>query len=108
MADSKRGRDIVKQAKAEIEPLTLEQVDDMIRRREPVTLVDVREGDEWRAGDPPRAIHIPPRHPEVQGGEKLPPKDAPRVPYCAGGNPPAPSAQTLKEGRYTRTPPPRP
>jgi hypothetical protein len=33
MADSKRGRDIVKQAKAEIEPLTLEQVDDMIRRR---------------------------------------------------------------------------
>src|SRR4051812_1828029 len=57
MAESKRGRDIVKQAKAEIEPLTLEQVDDMIRRREPMTLVDVREGDEWRAGHLPGAIH---------------------------------------------------
>src|SRR5207253_11282137 len=84
MAESKRGRDIVKQAKAEIEPLTLEQVDDMIRQREPMTLVDVREGDEWRAGHLPGAIHIPRGYFELQVDEKLPDKDAPIVLYCAG------------------------
>src|SRR2546422_9972478 len=97
MADSKRGRDIVKQAKAEIEPLTLEQVDDMIRRREPMTLVDVREGDEWRAGDLPRALHIPRGYFERQAGEKLPHKDAPPVLYCAAGHRSALAAKTLQE-----------
>src|SRR5256885_2142652 len=91
MAESKRGRDIVKQAKAEIEPLTLEQVDDLIRRREPMTLVDVREGDEWRAGRPPRALPIPPRYLEPQVDEKLPAHDAPGGPYCARGNRPPPN-----------------
>jgi sulfur-carrier protein adenylyltransferase/sulfurtransferase len=101
MAESKRGRDIVKQAKAEIEPLTLEQVDDMIRRHEPMTLVDVREGDEWRAGHLPGAIHIPRGYFELQVDEKLPDKDAPIVLYCAGGNRSAMSAKTLKELGYT-------
>ncbi len=101
MAESKRGRDIVKQAKAEIEPLTLEQVDDMIRQREPMTLVDVREGDEWRAGHLPGAIHIPRGYFELQVDEKLPDKDAPIVLYCAGGNRSAMSAKTLKELGYT-------
>ena len=101
MAESKRGRDIVKQAKAEIEPLTLEQVDDMIGRREPMTLVDVREGDEWRAGHLPGAIHIPRGYFELQVDEKLPDKDAPIVLYCAGGNRSAMSAKTLKELGYT-------
>src|SRR4030081_2909658 len=103
MADSKRGRDIVKEAKAEVEPLTLEQVDDMIRRREPVTLVDVREGDEGRAGGARRRAAIPtPRGDlELQVDEKLPDKDAPIVLYCAGGNRSAMSAKTLKELGYT-------
>src|SRR5437660_10156806 len=100
MMDSKRGRDIVKQAKAEVDPLTLEQVDDMIRRREPVTLVDVREGDEWRAGHLPGAIHIPRGYLELQVGEKPPAKDAPIVLYRAGGNRSAMSANTPKEPGY--------
>ena len=81
MADSKRGRDIVKQAKAEIEPLTLEQVDDMIRRREPMTLVDVREGDEWRAGHLPGAIHLPLKDLRADTVGALDP-DRPVVVYC--------------------------
>src|SRR2546421_10853207 len=95
MAESKRGRDIVKQAKAEIEPLTLEQVRDMIRRHDPMTLVDVREGDEWRAGHLPGAIHIPRGFLELQVDEKLPDKDAPVVLYCAGGNRSAMAGRSL-------------
>src|SRR2546429_7126685 len=86
MADERRGREYVKQAKSEIEPLELDQVRDMIRRHEPMTLVDVREGDEWRAGHLPGAIHIPRGFLELQVDEKLPDKDAPIVLYCAGGN----------------------
>ena len=97
MAESKRGRDIVKQAKAEIEPLTLEQVDDMIRRREPMTLVDVREGDEWRAGHLPGAIHIPRGHLESRVEQYVPDYDTPVVTYCASGNRSAFAAETLTQ-----------
>ncbi len=101
MAEEKRGRDLVKQAKADVEPLQLEQVRDMIRRREPMALVDVREGDEWRAGHLPGATHIPRGFLELQVDEKLPDKDAPIVLYCAGGNRSAMSARTLKDLGYT-------
>lgn len=101
MADAKRGRDMVREAKAEVEPLGLEQVREMIRRREPMTLVDVREGDEWRAGHLPGAIHIPRGFLELQIDEALPNKDAPIVLYCAGGNRSAMSARTMRELGYS-------
>ena len=101
MADERRGRDYVKQAKSEIEPLELEQVRDMIRSHEPLTLVDVREGDEWRAGHLPGAIHIPRGFLELQVDEKLPDKDAPIVLYCAGGNRSAMAGRTLRDLGYT-------
>lgn len=101
MVDTKRGRDIVKQAKAEAEPLELEEVRDMIRRREPMTLVDVRESDEWRAGHLPGALHIPRAFLELQVDDKLPEKDAPLVLYCAGGNRSAMAARTLRDLGYS-------
>jgi rhodanese-related sulfurtransferase len=101
MADERRGREYVKQARSEIPPLDLEEVRDLIRRREPVTLVDVREGDEWRAGHLPGAVHIPRGFLELQVDEKLPDKDAPIVLYCAGGNRSAMAAKTLRDLGYT-------
>ena len=101
MAQDKRGRDIVKQAKADVTPLELEQVRDMINRHQPMTLVDVREGDEWRAGHLPGAIHIPRAFLELQVDDKLPDKDAPLVLYCAGGNRSAMAAKTLRDLGYS-------
>lgn len=101
MAEPKRGRDIVKEARAEVEPLELEELNDIIRRREPVTLLDVREGDEWRAGHVPGAIHIPRAYLELQVDDALPDKDAPIIIYCAGGNRSALAARTLREMGYT-------
>ncbi len=101
MAKEKRGREILKAAKADIEPLTLEQVDEIIRQGEEMTLVDVREGEEWRAGHLPGAIHIPRAWLEMQVDEKLPEKSAPIVLYCAGGNRSALAGKTLKELGYT-------
>jgi molybdopterin/thiamine biosynthesis adenylyltransferase/rhodanese-related sulfurtransferase len=101
MADGKRGREFVKQAKSEVEPLDLEQVRDMIRRHEPITLVDVREGDEWRAGHLPTAIHIPRGFLELQIDDALPDKEAPIVLYCAGGNRSAMAAKTMRDLGYS-------
>lgn len=101
MAKGRLGRELVKEAKAEASGLTLEDVQGILRRREPVTLVDVREGDEWRAGHLPGAIHIPRAYLELQVDEKLPDKDAALLLYCAGGNRSAMAAKTLKELGYT-------
>lgn len=101
MAEAIRGRDVVKQAKSEVEALDLEQVDRMIRHHDPMTLVDVREGDEWRAGHLPGAIHIPRAYLELRVDEAIPDKNAPVVLYCAGGNRSALAAKTMRELGYT-------
>src|ERR1051326_9024144 len=101
MTDQYRGRQVLRQAKADTEALSLEQVDDMIRRGEKMTLVDVREGEEWRAGHLPGAIHVPRAWLEMQADDKLPDHDAPIVLYCAGGNRSALAARTLRELGYS-------
>ncbi len=98
--DRASGRDLVRAARKEIEPLELEQVHEVIANREPAVLVDVRESDEWRAGHLPGAIHIPRGFLELQVDEKLPDRDAPVILYCAGGNRSALAAKTLKELGY--------
>lgn len=101
MAEGKSGRDLLKQAKQRIEGLDPQQVREIIDKGENVTLVDVRESDEWRAGHLPGAVHIPRGYLELQIDEKLSDKDAPIVFYCAGGNRSALAAATAEDLGYT-------
>lgn len=101
MSDQKSGRDLLKQAKHEVEGLSPAQVKQVVDSGEEVTLVDVREGDEWRAGHLSGAVHLPRGFLELQIDEKLPDKDAPIIFYCAGGNRSALAAVTARELGYT-------
>jgi sulfur-carrier protein adenylyltransferase/sulfurtransferase len=101
MAEEKRGRDLLQQAKMSVPALDPEQVHELVGRGEPAVLVDVREGDEWRAGHLPGAVHIPRGFLELQVDEKLPDKDAPIIVYCAGGNRSALASKTLEGLGYS-------
>jgi molybdopterin/thiamine biosynthesis adenylyltransferase/rhodanese-related sulfurtransferase len=101
MAGQKTGRELLKQAKLRAHALEPTEVADIVSDGEPVTLLDVRENDEWRAGHLPGAVHLSRSWLELQVDEKLPDKDAPIVVYCAGGNRSALVAVDLEELGYS-------
>ncbi|MGH2810615.1 MAG: rhodanese-like domain-containing protein, partial [Actinomycetota bacterium] len=95
------GRDILKQAKSEAGTVTPQEVRELLKSREKVTLVDVREGDEWRSGHLPEAVHVPRGFLEIQAESKIPDKDSSLIVYCAGGNRSPLATKTLKEMGYS-------
>ena len=90
-------RELLNQVKAvirEVEP------DEVEKRLGEVTLLDVREPDEYDQGALPGAVHLPRGHLEFQAEGKLPDKSAPVVVYCAGGMRSAFAAKTLADLGY--------
>jgi molybdopterin/thiamine biosynthesis adenylyltransferase/rhodanese-related sulfurtransferase len=81
--------------------VSLEELKRRLDAGEKMTLVDVREKDEWRAGYIPGAVSIPRGFLEIQAEQKLPDKNARIVAYCAGGTRSALAAATLSELGYT-------
>ncbi|MBN8612193.1 MAG: molybdopterin-synthase adenylyltransferase MoeB [Deltaproteobacteria bacterium] len=99
---SKTYADLLQDVRHAVTQVTLEELDRRIREREAITVVDVREKDEWRQGFVPGAIHVPRGFLEMQAEQKLPDKNARIVVYCAGGIRSAFAARTLTELGYTR------
>jgi sulfur-carrier protein adenylyltransferase/sulfurtransferase len=89
--------DIRKRTKA----VSLEELKRRLDNREKITLVDVREKDEWRGGYIPGAISLPRGFLEIQAEQKLPDKNARITVYCASGTRSALAASTLQELGYT-------
>ena len=81
--------------------VSLEELKRRIDAGEKMTLLDVREKDEWRGGFIPGALSIPRGFLEIQAEQKLPDKNARIVAYCAGGTRSALAAATLQELGYT-------
>jgi len=71
------------------------------RAQHPVTLLDVREKEEFRAGHLPGAVHIARAYLEQQAEQKLPDKNAEILVYCASGNRSMFAAKTLLDFGYT-------
>jgi len=94
------GRELLRKAKAEAEELAPQQVAEIAQAGK-ATLVDVREGDEWRAGYVAGAVHVPRGFLEMQAESKLPDLNAPLIMYCAGGNRSALAAATMRQLGYT-------
>ena len=63
-------------------------------------LVDVREGDEYRAGHLPNALHLPRGFLEMQAAKKLPDPKSPIIAYCAGGTRSLFAAEALRQLGY--------
>jgi len=98
---SKTYSDLLQDVRHAVQQVSLEELERRLREREPYTLVDVREKDEWRGGFVPGAVHVPRGFLEMQAEQKLPDKKARIVVYCAGGIRSAFAARTLSELGYT-------
>lgn len=93
------GAELLRQAKAAVPTIDAESLAATLEQAG--TIVDVREGDEWRNGHIPGAVHVPRGYLEMQAEGKVPNKNAPVVIYCAGGNRSALAARTMAEMGYT-------
>ena len=79
---TKTFQDIMAETRRSIREISLEELKARLESRADFTLVDVREGDEYRAGYIPGAVHIPRGHLESKAEAALPRKDAPVIVYC--------------------------
>lgn len=93
--------DLFAEVRDHIRTISLEELKGRLDAGDALTLVDVREKDEFRGGYIPGALHIPRGFLEMQAESKLPDKRAPIVAYCAGGTRSAFAARTLSELGYT-------
>ena len=91
-------RDLLNAAKSEIREVTAE---DVAARLGNVTLLDVREPDEYEQGALAGAIHVPRGQLEFSIEGRITDKTAPVVVYCAGGTRSAFAAKTLQELGYS-------
>jgi sulfur-carrier protein adenylyltransferase/sulfurtransferase len=93
-------RELLAEAKAEIDEVDAVQAHGMIESRDPL-IVDVREQDEWDEGHIPRAVHVPRGNLESRIEPLAPDRDRSILVYCAAGNRSAFAAKTLAELGYT-------
>jgi len=93
--------DLISDVRKRTKQISLEELRRRMDAGEKLTLVDVREKDEWRAGYIPGAVSLPRGFLEIQVEQKLPDKNARIVAYCAGGTRSALAAATLQELGYT-------
>jgi molybdopterin/thiamine biosynthesis adenylyltransferase/rhodanese-related sulfurtransferase len=93
-------RELLAEAKAEIDEVDAVQAQEMIETRDPV-IVDVREQDEWDEGHLPRAVHVPRGNLESRIEALATDRERSIVVYCAVGNRSAFAAKTLGELGYT-------
>ncbi len=92
--------DLISEVRKRTRQVSLEELKRRLEAREKLTLLDVREKDEWRGGFIPGAVSLPRGFLEIQAEQKLPDKNARIVAYCAGGTRSALAAATLQELGY--------
>jgi molybdopterin/thiamine biosynthesis adenylyltransferase/rhodanese-related sulfurtransferase len=92
--------DLMADVRKRTKQVSLEELKRRLDAGEQLTVLDVREKEEWRAGYIPGAVSIPRGFLEMQAEQKLPDKNARIVAYCAGSNRSALAALTLQELGY--------
>ncbi len=92
---------LVDDAKSRIKEADFRDIKRRLDSREKLTLVDVREDNEWARGHLPRAVHLGKGIIERDIEEAFPDRDAPLVLYCGGGFRSALVADNLQKMGYT-------
>ena len=92
---------LVDDAKTRVNEADFRDVKRRLDAREKLTLIDVREDNEWARGHLPGAVHLGKGIIERDIEQALPDKDAPLVLYCGGGFRSALVADTLQKMGYT-------
>ena len=93
-------QNLLKGIKSEIREIDVHGVRDALQKQPP-TLIDVRERDEYEQGYIPDAVWIPRGFLEQKIEDAVKDRDAPIVVYCAGGTRSALAARSLIELGYT-------
>ncbi len=93
--------DLLSQVRKSTKEVSLDELKRRLEKHEKMTLVDVREKEEYRAGYIPGAISVPRGFLEIQIEQRVPDKNANVVLYCAGGTRSALAAATLQELGYS-------
>jgi molybdopterin/thiamine biosynthesis adenylyltransferase/rhodanese-related sulfurtransferase len=92
--------DLLAQVRRSTKEVSLDELKRRLEKGEKMTLVDVREKEEYRAGYIPGAISVPRGFLEIQIEQRVPDKNAHVVLYCAGGTRSALAAATLAQLGY--------
>lgn len=90
-----------KDASEQIREISASQLKDWMTAGQALTLIDVREDDEWQAGHAATAMHIPRWTLSGKIGTVVPDKTDRIVLYCLGGVRSAATAATLQKMGYT-------
>ncbi len=98
---AKSYEDLVAEAKAATEQTDADAVHGALESGEDITVVDVREPDEFEAGHLPGAKPLPRGLLEYKAADELPDKDARIVVHCARGGRGSLAAKSLQEMGYT-------
>ena len=92
---SPSGAEVIRQIKQQIQEVDPAEVSEHLGNG--VTLVDVRESEEWDRGHIPGAVHVPRGYLESRIDGAVADRDTPVVLYCATGQRSALAAHTLTE-----------
>jgi rhodanese-related sulfurtransferase len=92
---------LVDDAKSRVKEADFRDIKRRLDNREKLTLVDVREDNEWARGHLPGAVHLGKGIIERDVEETFPDKDAPLVLYCGGGFRSALVADNLQKMGYS-------
>ena len=92
---SPSGAELLRQVKSQIEEVDPSEVNELID--EGVTIVDVREAEEYCAGHLPGARHVPRSYLESRIEGIVPDRATQVILYCASGNRSAYAARTLQQ-----------
>ena len=103
MAERLNRDQLVARAKQEISEITARELQERLANGNGLTVVDVREREEFVQGHIPGAIFIPRGYLELQIEQHQPDRSKPLVVYCAGGVRSALAARNLKEMGYADT-----
>lgn len=97
---AKSYQQMLKEVKAQIKEVTIQQVHEMLNDGDRFILLDVREKDEWREGYIEGAINVTRGMLEMQVERAVPDKSARVICYCAGGVRSAFAARVMNELGY--------
>ncbi len=99
---SKSFQELMSDTRRAIREVSLEELKRRLESNPTFTLVDVREGEEFRAGHIPGAVNVPRGFLEQKIEQVAPDREAPLVLYCQGGTRSALAARTLAHMGYSQ------
>ncbi len=98
---AKTYKQLMDEARREVPEVSVDEVRQRRGRDPKVTILDVREKEEYREGHLDGAVPLPRGFLEMRVEDTVPDKQTPIIAYCAGGTRSLIAARTLKEMGYT-------